>query len=205
MRYGEQVSCLVWIVKARKLAAEWDHRCRICLEKRKRIGGQIMGEAPDFKTEVKPAWSSVNMDLFGPFLIKDDFVKKGPRTKKKVYVVLYTCILTRGVHLDTATAYDTEVVIHTVRRLIAAKGNVRLLISDPCSQLKGASKEMSSLRKGWYESFLVRFGVEKGLEWKYIMASFQHQNGAAEIMIKMVKGVKKSMMRAMGNRILNLN
>ena len=37
------------------------------------------------------------------------------------------------------------------------------------------------------------------------MADSQHQNGAAEILIKMVKGVKKSMMRAMGNRILNLN
>ena len=57
----------------------------------------------------------------------------------------------------------------------------------------------------WDESLLVRFGAEKGLEWKFIMASSQHQNGAAEIMIKMVKGVKKSMMRAMGNRILNLN
>ena len=73
----------VWIVKARKLVAEWDHRCRICLYKMRKLAGQIMGEAPDFKTEVKPASSSVNMDLFGPFLIKDDCVNKGPRTKKK--------------------------------------------------------------------------------------------------------------------------
>ena len=119
--------------------------------------------------------------------------------------MLYTCTLTRGVHLDIATAYDTEAVIHTVRRLMAAKGNVRLLISDPGSQLKGASKEMSSWRKGWDESLLVRFGAEKALEWKFIMASSQHQNGAAEILIKMVKGLKKSMMRAIGNQILNLN
>ena len=195
----------VWVVKARKLAAEWDHKCRICLEKRKKIAGQIMGEAPDFKTEIKPAWSSVNMDLFGPFLIKDDCVKKGPRTRKKVYGVLFTCTLTRGVHLDIATAYDTQAVLHTVRRLMAAKGNVRLMISDPGSQLKGASKEMSSWRKGWDESLLVRFGADKGLDWRFIMPSSQHQNGAAEIMIKMVKGVQKSMMKAMGNQILSLN
>ena len=88
---------------------------------------------------------------------------------------------------------------------MAAKGDLRLLISDPGSQLKGASKEMSSWRKGWDESLLVRFGANKGLEWKFIMPSSQHQNGAAEIMIKMVKGVKKSMMKAMGIQILNLN
>ena len=195
----------VWVVKARKLAAEWDNKCRICLEKRKKLAGQIMGDAPDFKTEVKPAWTSVNMDLFGPFLIKDDCVKKGPKTKKKVYGVLYTCTLTRGIYLDIATAYDTQAVIHTVRRLMAAKGNVRLLISDPGSQLKGANKEMSTWRKGWDERLLVRFGADKGLEWKFIMPSSQHQNGAAEIMIKMVKGVKRSLLKALGNQILNLN
>ena len=37
------------------------------------------------------------------------------------------------------------------------------------------------------------------------MPSSQHQNGAAEILIKMVKGVKKSFMHAMGDTKLSLN
>ena len=68
----------------------------------------------------------------------------------------------KGVHLDIATAYDTQAVLHIVRRMMAAKGNVRLLISDPGSQLKGASKEMSSWRKGWDDSLLAMFGADKG-------------------------------------------
>ena len=47
---------------------------------------------------------------------------------------------------------------------MAAKGDVKLIISDPGSQLKGASKELVSWRKGWDEQMLVRFGVEKDLE-----------------------------------------
>ena len=68
----------VWVVKARKLAAEWDNKCKICLIKRKKMSRQVMGDLPSFRSEVKPAWTSVNMDLFGPFLIRDDCVKRGP-------------------------------------------------------------------------------------------------------------------------------
>ena len=164
-----------------------------------------MGQAPDFKSVIQPAWSSVNMDLFGPILIKDECVKKGPRVRKKVYGVLYTCTLTRGVHLDVATGYDTEAILHTVRRLLAAKGDVRLIISDPGSQLRGASKELAGWRKGWDLKSLVRFGAEKSLDWQFIMAGSQHQNGAAEVLIKMVKGVRNSMMKALGTQILSLN
>ena len=74
----------VWVVKARKLGAEWDNKCKICLIKRQKMAGQVMGDLPSFRTEVKPAWTSVNMDLFGPYLIRDDCVKRGPRIYKKV-------------------------------------------------------------------------------------------------------------------------
>ena len=38
-----------------------------------------------------------------------------------------------------------------------------------------------------------------------MMPSSQHQNGAAEILIKMVKGVKASMLKALGTQVLTLN
>ena len=132
-------------------------------------------------------------------------MKKGPRTIKKVWGVVYTCTLTRGVYVDVAINYDTEAVLHTIRRLMAAKGDVKLIISDPGSQLKGASKELINWRRGWKEEELVRFGSAKGLDWNFIMPDSQHQNGAAEIMVKMVKGVGKALMKSLGDRTLSLN
>ena len=195
----------VWVVKARKIASSIDLKCRLCLEKRKRIDGQIMGELPTFRSEIMPAWSAVNMDLFGPIIIRDDCVKKGPRIHKKVYGVVFVCTLTRGVYIDIATDYSTESVLHTVRRLMALKGNVKLIISDPGSQLRGAAKELIDWRKGWSKDLLIRFGAEKGIDWSFIMPNSQHQNGAAEIIIKMVKGVKKAFMHALGDTKLSLN
>ena len=195
----------VWVIKARKFATQIDKRCRICLEKRKIMASQVMGDLPSFRYEPSPAFTAVCMDLFGPVTIRDDCIKKGPRIYKKVWGVIYACAATRAVYLDVSIDYSTEAVLHTVRRLLAHKGDVRMIVSDPGSQLVGASKELLSWRKGWDMELLTRFGAKKSVEWRTIMPDSQHQNGAAESLVKMVKGVKKSLLKTMGDTKLSLN
>ena len=52
---------------------------------------------------------------------------------------------------------------------------------------------------------MVTFGAENELEWKYIMASSQHQNGAAESLIILTKRVMESFLRSYGESKLTLN
>ena len=195
----------VWPIRARKIASEIDSKCKFCKVKREILASQKMGDLPLHRSQMLPPFSTVAMDLFGPQEIKDDVVKKGPRKYKKVWGVVFTCTSTRAVHLDVATDYSTESVIHTVRRLMAVRGNVRKIISDPGSQLVRASAELCEWRQGWDEDQLKRFGNEKGVEWKFIMANSQHQNGVSEIMVKMIKGVQKSLLTAVGDTKLSLN
>ena len=89
--------------------------------------------------------------------------------------------------------------------MLTLKGDTRLIISDPGSQLQGASKELSSWRYGWNKEELVRFGSTRKLKWKFIMPSSQHQNGAAEVLIKYCKGIKRTFMKALGDRKLTYN
>ena len=51
----------------------------------------------------------------------------------------------------------------------------------------------------------TRFGASKGLEWVTVMASSHHQAGAVEVMVKLVKGVKKTLLKVLGTTILSLN
>ena len=194
-----------WVIKARKIASAIDARCRICKEKRQIYAGQIMGDLPDFRSQMSPPFSVCLVDLFGPLEIRDDCVKKGPRVYKKVWGIVFSCASTRAVHLDVSIDYSTESILHCVRRLMALRGDVRLIISDAGSQLIGASKELSQWRQGWDIEQLVRFGAEKGLEWRTIMPSSQHQNGASEILVKLVKGIIKSLLRVLGETKLSLN
>ena len=64
---------------------------------------------------------------------------------------------------------------------------------------------MTAWRQGWNQDELIRFGAPKGLDWKFIMANSQHQNGTAEVMVMMVKSVQKSFLHALGDTRLNLN
>ena len=145
------------------------------------------------------------MDLWGPIIIRDDCIKKGPRVLKKVYGVIYSCALTRAVHLDVAIDYSTEAILHTVRRLMARRGMVRRIISDPGTQLKGACSELKRWRKGWSMSELIGYGADKNLDWEFIMADSQHQNGASEILVKLVKGVTRSLTHSLGDTKFSLN
>ena len=120
----------IWVVSCRKIASSIDSKCVICLLGRKRRAAQVMGDLPPVRSsDMSPAWTAVNMDLFGPLWIRDECVKRGPRVNKKVWGVIFCCTRTRGIYLDIATDYSTESVLHTVRRLLASKGNVRTIIS----------------------------------------------------------------------------
>ena len=138
-----------WIPGLRKLVTTIDRHCKFCLISRQKVASQIMGDMPEWRTQPNGPFSHVSMDLFGPITIKDSVVKRGPRCKKKVWGVLFICASSRAVYLDIAEDYGTEAILHCIRRLQADRGEIRLILSDPGTQLQGASKELLEVRKGW--------------------------------------------------------
>ena len=164
-----------------------------------------MGDLPEFRSIPSKPFETIHLDLFGPIVIKDSVVKRGARVKKKVWGSLSVCAGTRAISLDFCDDYSMESVLHVIRRLKADKGNIKRIISDPGTQLKGASRELREVREGWSEAELVRFGAQNGITWDFVMASSQHQNGSAEIMIKLCKKVMKALMSAIGTNVLFIN
>ena len=131
--------------------------------------------------------------------------KKDLKCIRKYGGVLYSCSSTRAVHIDVAVNYDTGSVLHTTRRLQSLRGNVKKIISDPGSQLVAASKELKEWRRGWSTAELVEFGNKHGIDWQFIPGNSQHENGGAEIMVKLSKGVMSALMQELGAHILTLN
>ena len=194
-----------WIINCRKLASSLDIKCIDCKINRKQRAAQVMGELPEFRTTIQPAFSVVGCDLWGPISIRDDVIKRGNRVTKKAWGVLYTCTFTRAVYLDVACGSSTQELLHTVRRAMCRCGEIRKIISDPGTNLIGAANELKLWREGWDLDMLTRFGCEKGIEWINISANSQHQNGISEVMIKLSKSILKSLMKSLGTQILSLN
>ena len=187
------------------MVSQVDKHCRVCLIQRQKVCSQIMGNLPIERTVPSKAFLVTTLDLFGPITIKDSCVKKGPRIHKKVWGCLFSCAGARAVHLDIADDYSTQSVLHCVRRLKAERGQVAQIISDPGTNLQGAANELQKVRRGWDEAELIRYGAETGLEWKFVMAASQHQNGVTESLVKVVKGVMSSLMQAIGTTVLFYN
>ena len=76
------------------------------------------------------------------------------------------------------------------------KVGVREIISDAGSKLRAADREMKNWRLFWKQNKLNQYGSNNGLDWKFIMPNSHHQNGASEVLIKLVKDAKQSMLKS---------
>ena len=76
----------------------------------------------------------IGVDCFGPFL-----VKRG-RSQVKRYCVLYTCLVTRAVHIEVAYSMDTDSVINLMRRFIARGGTPELMRTDNGTNFVGGNE-----------------------------------------------------------------
>ena len=86
---------------------------------------------------------------------------------------------------------------------MALRGDVRLIHSDPRTQLVGATRELKEWRQGWKQEELTAFGSERQLEWIFIGSNSQHQNGIIKCIIKMIKGAKKGNVPGSGGHEIN--
>ena len=109
------------------------------------------------------------------------------RSRGKAYGVIFTCMLSRAVHLNLATDYSTDAFLQVLRRFVANRGHPVILRSDPGSQLIGASKELRRIMKGLDQSQIVKYAAGTGFEWKFAPADAPWHNACVEALIKSVK------------------
>lgn len=74
-----------WIVQGRRLAQRIVNQCILCKKTRARVCQQVMGDLPEERSRPASPFQFTSVDLFGPYLVKDD-VKK--RTSMKVWGIV---------------------------------------------------------------------------------------------------------------------
>ena len=189
-----------WVPKARKIIKSIKYKCVRCRFLEKKIVGQKMGLLPKERIKVSPPFYHTALDLFGPFFIRNT-VKA--RTTKKVYGVIFNCMVTRAVHLELVEGYDTQSFLVSLKRFIAIRGYPALIHSDQGTQLVAANKELRDMVKVWDKNQLIKFGSHQGMEWSFNKsAEAPFQNGCSESLIRLVK---RGLLMSVGNNILTFN
>ena len=160
---------------------------RGCFDYKRRqapLGEQQMADLPtDRVTPVKPPFTFVGVDCFGPFV-----VRRG-RSHVKRYGVLFTCLSIRAIHLEVAHRLDTDSFINAMRRFIARRGQPEEVRSDNGGNFVRGERELREAIEGWNQNKIGEFLLQRNVRWKFNPPGGSHHGGVWECCIRTVRKV----------------
>ena len=113
-------------------------KCVICRKLRGRFQEQKMSDLPPERLTPAPPFTYTGMDVFGPFYIKEG------RKELKRWGLIFTCLASCAIHLESLNAMTTDSFLNALRRFINRRGKVRKLRSDQGTNFVGAKNELAA-------------------------------------------------------------
>ena len=143
-----------------------------------------MADLPECRSAfLQPPFANCGVDGCGPF-----YIKQG-RKRLKRWVILFTCLTVRCVHLEVVDSQDTDDFINAFRRFTNRRGSPVNVYSDCGSNFKGAVNELEDLFENLDKDAVKSFAASKGIAWNFNPPSAPHMGGVWERLIRSVKEV----------------
>ena len=95
-----------------------------------------MADLPKNRISPAPPFTYTGVYYFGPFIIKE-----GCKVVQR-YGALFTCLVSRPVHIEVASSLESNSFILALQRFIARRGLVREMRSDDGTNFVGARNEL---------------------------------------------------------------
>lgn len=161
-----------WIIGARDLVRKVLKECRMCRKLFSVPAGQRMANLPiDRLVPYEPPFSSVGVDVFGPFLVRQG------RSDPKRYGCIFTCLRCRAIHIEVLASLETNSFINALQRFVSRRGQVREIQSDNGTNFTGAQRELSNAMKQWNQSKIEHFLQQKSIQWIFNPPAASHMGG----------------------------
>ena len=184
-----------WIIGANAATRHLIYKCVICRRIKAPLSEQKMSDLPSARLQPAPPFTYVGMDYFGPFLIKE-----GRKTNKR-YGVVFTCLVSRAVHIELSSTLDTDSCIQAIRRLIARRGPVREMHSDNGTNLVGAEKELRQAIQEINDKGIREKLLKYCIDWKFNPPTASHMGGSWERQIRSVRKILAGLLGEHGERM----
>jgi len=176
-----------WILKSRRTIKKAIYRCIACLRQQAKSYQTEAAALPPSRVETRNAFETVGVDLAGPLYLKKN---------EKAWVVLFTCAVYRGVHLDFVTSLSTEAFLSALERFINVRGRPNRIYSDNGSNFVGAVNLFK--RINW--KTVEEVSAIHRIQWIFNPPTAAWWGGWWERLIGLVKNLMK---RMLGNARLN--
>ncbi len=181
--------CLHFI-KANSAARRSIRECVLCRRWNSSALQQKMGDLPICRiTPDLPPFTSVGLDYFGPIE-----VRRG-RNLAKRYGAIFTCLVSRAVHLEVVHSLDTNSCISALRRFICRRAQVKEIVSDNGTSFIGAERELKRALTQLNTFKIQNTMLDAGIKWTFNPPYGSHRGGAWERLIRLIKRMLYSTIR----------
>ena len=184
-----------WVPKGRQAVKKVLRSCVAC----KKQGGTPYS-APqtaalsEFRVREVPAFSKCGVDFCGPV-----YVKSAATRMDKACIALFSCCVTRAIHLELVEDLSADAFRRALRRFVARRGAPSLIVSDNARTFQATEKALNKL----VENSAVRNDLDNlRVEWKFNLERAPWWGGFFE---RMVGSVKSCLRKVLGNARLTFD
>ena len=142
----------------------------------------MMPPLPKCRVSESVPFTYTGIDYFGPIF------SKNKSESQKAWICLFTCLVTRAVHLELLHNMSAEQFLLGFRRFILRHGKPKEIISDNAMQFKLASDTLENLwRQIVTHSDVCTYVANEKIKWKFITEFAPWMGGVYERMVGLVK------------------
>ena len=183
-----------WVIGARVAINQVIHKCFFCRVRRAKKMFPFMADLPHCRAAIDdPPFCQCGVDMFGPVIIKQG------RKQIKRWVILFTCLTIRCVHLEVVEDCETDAFINAVRRFVNRRGCPSDVFSDNGSNFTGACTEVEEFVQKMDKEKITNFATSFSINWHFNPPAAPHMGGSWE---RLVRSVKEVMYGLVKNHIL---
>lgn len=183
----------LWIVGGKRLVSSTLHHCVTCRKLRGKLEEQKMADLPPERLNTSPPFTYVGLDVFGPWTVVTRRTRGGAAESKR-WAILFTCMNTRGVHIEVIESMDATSCVNALRRFFAIRGPAKQLRSDRGTNFIAASLELSIGHPVGGQTSILDYLHSKDCTWEFNPPHASHMGGVWERMIGVTRRILDSML-----------
>ena len=169
-----------WISRLRSLVKKMINGCHTCkVFSTKPYGKTDTSPLPHFRTEASKPFHTTGIDVAGPLTYKIKWDKQG-----KASILIFTCSVTRAVHLEVTKSLTAEEFRDKLNAFISRKMRPQRIVSDNAAVFKTTAQRIKKIRKS---EELQDFMATQRITWQFNLAKSPWWGGMYERIIKEVK------------------
>lgn len=182
-----------WITGGKRLINSIIHKCVLCKRLRGKMEHQKMAELPVDRTTPCPPFTYVGVDTFGPWPVVTRRTRGGQANSKR-WAIMFSCLVTRGIHIEVVEELSSSSFINALRRFISLRGPVQEFRSDRGTNFVGATDNLNITAINVEDESVNKFLLQNQTVWKFNPPHASNMSGSWERMIGLTRRILDCML-----------